>query len=345
MSAFEGLLEEFIGYLQSVRSLAPHSLRAYRKDLEQLAAFLCATAAAERWEEVSGAHLRRFLGLLAEKGCARTSLARKLSCFRTFFKYLCRHQGLAGDPTSGLTSPRLPRRLPEFLYPQEVEKLLSAPPKDTPLGLRDRAILEVLYSTGLRVSELLSLTLGQLNDSGELRVRGKRGKERLVFLGKPASAALDEYLRLARPVLLKANRNDSTGHDCYGFERATSNEQRATTATVFLNNRGGKLTDRSIRRLLHKYFMLTCARHGLSPHSLRHTFATHLLEGGADLRVIQELLGHSSLSSTQVYTHTSLRHLREVYSRAHPRAGPAPPEEQSVAKARKRRATFKQTAR
>ena len=338
MSAFEGLLEEFLGYLQSVRSLAPHSLRAYRKDLEQLKAFLCATAAAERWEEVSGAHLRRFLGLLAEKGCARTSLARKLSCFRTFFKYLCRHQGLASDPTSGLTSPRLPRRLPEFLYPQEVERLLAAPPQDTPLGLRDRAILEVLYSTGLRVSELLSLTLEQLNDSGELRVRGKRGKERLVFLGKPASAALDEYLRLGRPALARSDE------DC--AKLSTLNSELSTPLeAVFLNHRGGPLTDRSIRRLLHKYIMLTCARHGLSPHSLRHTFATHLLEGGADLRVIQELLGHSSLSSTQVYTHTSLRHLREVYSRAHPRAGPAPPEEQSVAKARKRRATFKQTAR
>lgn len=298
--ALRGAQEEFLEYLKSIRGASQHTLRAYRKDLGQLLDFLAGAANVSRWEEVTDAHLRRFLGGLSEKGQALISLARKLSCYRTFFTYLCQHKGLQLNPTIGLVSPRLPRRLPQFLYPQEVESLLAAPAQDTPAGLRDRAILEALYSTGLRVSELISLNLSQIGNSGELRVRGKRGKERIVFLGRPAMEALEDYLRLGRSALANADEKGD--------------------GPVFINRRGGRLTDRSVRRILHKYIMLSCARHGLSPHSLRHTFATHLLEGGADLRIIQELLGHSSLSTTQVYTHTSLRHLKEVYSRAHPRA-------------------------
>lgn len=320
-----GAQEEFLQYLRSVRGASQHTLRAYREDLQQLLAFLSTSAEIDSWEKVSGSHLRRFLGNLSEKGQARASLARKLSCLRGFFAYLCKHKGLSVNPTIGLVSPRLPRRLPQFLYPQEVEKLLVAPPKGTPLGLRDRAILEILYSTGLRVGELVSLNLGQIAGSGELRIRGKRNKERVVFLGRPAREALEEYLRLGRAALAKASEKSETGkarNEQTGPNLTTHNSQLTTPpeAALFLNLRGGRLTDRSVRRRLHIYIMLTCARHGLSPHSLRHTFATHLLEGGADLRVIQELLGHSSLSTTQVYTHTSLRHLKEVYSRTHPRA-------------------------
>ncbi len=302
-----GAQEEFLQYLKSVRGASQHTLRAYRKDLGQLLDFLSGNDEVNSWEDVSDAHLRRFLGNLSERGKAQTSLARKLSCFRSFFTYLCQHKGLPLNPTVGLVSPRLPRRLPQFLDPGEIEKLLAAPPKDIPLGLRDRAILEMLYSTGLRVSELVSLSLNQIQGQAELRVRGKRDKERVVFLGAPAIEALDNYLRIGRQALAKGGKKS---------ERTGKGKDEA----VFLNRRGGRLTDRSVRRILHKYIMLTCARHGLSPHSLRHTFATHLLEGGADLRVIQELLGHSSLSTTQIYTHTSLRHLKEVYSRTHPRA-------------------------
>ena len=324
-------LDEFLDYLKNVRGVAAHTLRAYREDLAQLHEFLLC-AEVESWSDVTTANLRRFLAVLVEKGQAKTSLARKLSCIRTFFKYLCRNKGLTANPTVGIVTPRLPRKLPEFLYPAEIEKLMTAPPADTPLGLRDRALFEVLYSTGLRVSELISLSVGQVQGVGEMRVIGKRGKERVVFLGGSAIAALEQYLRLGRPALL-AKQVDAEVSDrstlnalpaialATAGQRSTSvNPLTLDSSPVFLNHRGGKLTDRSVRRTLHKYIMLTCARHGITPHSLRHTFATHLLEGGADLRIIQELLGHASLTTTQVYTHTSLRHLKEVYDRTHPRA-------------------------
>jgi len=300
--------KEYLQYLRDVRGASPHTICAYQEDLAQLQRFLAKCDAVEGWEKVSSGHLRRFLAQLTGEGQARASLARKLSCFRSFFGFLRRHKGLEANPTLGISSPKLPKRLPQFFYPQEIEKLLAAPDADTPLGLRDRAILEVLYSTGMRVSELISLELSQVKDATEVRIKGKRGKERIVFFGKQAKEALETYLRLGRNVLAGAKG---------GNKGAVA---KNSDGAVFLNRWGGRLTDRSIRRMLHKYILQTCARHDLSPHSLRHTFATHLLEGGADLRVIQELLGHASLSTTQVYTHTSLRHLKEVYTRAHPRA-------------------------
>jgi len=322
--------EEFLHYLQTLRGSADHTLRAYRNDLSQLLQFLSRLQEVDEWGKVKSAHLRRFLADLSEKGQARSSIARKLSSFRGFFTYLCRHKGLPVNPAIGLVSPRLPRRLPQFLYPEEMKRLLAAPPADTPRGLRDRAMLEVLYSTGLRVSELVSLSLAQIENAAEVRVRGKAGKERVVFLGRPAREAVEAYLRLGRPALAGAKEKGKGGKEedeKASAERSTLNAQHSTSpqAPLFLNHRGGRLSDRSVRRILYKYILLTGARRGLSPHSLRHSFATHLLEGGADLRVIQELLGHSSPATTQVYTHTSLRHLKEVYSRAHPRAKKANP--------------------
>jgi len=290
--------QEYLDHIKDIQGASAHTISAYGEDLSQLFAYLKA-AKVDGWDKVTDSHLRRFLAKLTEEGQARSSIARKLSAFRGFFSYLCKHKGLQANPTTGLISPKLPKRLPQFLYPDEIAKLLAAPSKDKPLGIRDRAILETLYSTGLRVSELISLDVEGLTDSGELRVIGKRSKKRIVFLGQQARKAIDDYLKLARPVLTKGDKSNKA---------------------LFINRSGGRLTDRSIRRMLHKYIMLSCARHGLSPHSLRHTFATHLLEGGADLRVIQELLGHSSLSTTQIYTHTSLKHLKDVYLNSHPRA-------------------------
>jgi integrase/recombinase XerC len=306
-------LQEYWDHLKAVRGAGEHTLRAYQEDLQQLLGFLTLQGM-DSWAQVSSGHLRRFLADLAEQGRARRSLARKLSCFRGFFAYLYRRKGLASDPTVGLVSPKLPRQLPEFLYPQELEQLLAAPAPGTAQGLRDKAILESLYSSGLRVSELVALNLFQLGESGELRVKGKRGKERVVFLGKPARQTLQIYLSEGRPELIR--KGDTTQKPQDPAKRIKTREE----AAVFINRQGTRLSDRSVRRMLHKYIMLTCARHGLSPHSLRHTFATHLLEGGADLRVIQELLGHASLATTQIYTHTSLRHLQEVYDKSHPRA-------------------------
>jgi integrase/recombinase XerC len=309
-------LQEYWEHLKGMRGAGEHTLRAYQDDLHQLLGFLTLQGI-DSWAKVSGGHLRRFLAVLAQQGRARRSLARKLSCFRGFFGYLCRHKGLSADPTVGLVSPKLSRPLPEFFYPQELEQLLAAPPADSPQGLRDKALLEVLYSSGLRVSELVSLNLAQLTESGEMRVKGKRGKERVVFLGKPARRTLQSYLEEARPALIRKGGKLLKPQDKPGGKGGEAE-------AVFVNRLGTRLSDRSVRRLLHKYIMLTCARHGLSPHSLRHTFATHLLEGGADLRVIQELLGHASLATTQIYTHTSLRHLQEVYAKSHPRANVAP---------------------
>jgi integrase/recombinase XerC len=316
------LIDSITAYQQhlEVRGVARHTLAAYQKDLAQLAQFLTETLDVETWETVTSAHLRKFLAKMVEAEQARTTLARKLSCFRGFFTYLCRQYGLPVNPTIGLRAPKAGRHLPEFLYPDEITRLMVAPPADTPQGLRDRAILEVLYSTGLRVSELVALEMDQLNDSGELRVCGKGSKQRVVFIGIKARNALDNYLAMARNVLLTGEKADNAKEDKIGKPGKAEKPAQTVQRAVFLNRRGGRLTDRSIRRLLHNYIMLTCARHGISPHTLRHSFATHLLEGGADLRVIQELLGHASLATTQIYTHTSLRQLKELYSRTHPRA-------------------------
>jgi integrase/recombinase XerC len=247
-------------------------------------------------------HLRRFLAHLHAKDYARTSIARKLSSLRALYRFL-RGSGTAReDPTVGISSPRQRRRLPRFLFESDIEKLLSAPDSNTPLGLRDRAILETLYATGVRVSELVSLTVSQCERSSELRITGKGDRERIVMLGRPARAAIDTYLAEGRPHLLARGEGDDHGR-------------------LFLNHRGGPLTDRSVRRVVHRHILQACAQHDIGPHALRHTFATHLLEAGADLRAVQELLGHASLSTTQIYTHVTRRRLREVYDQAHPRAG------------------------
>ena len=288
--------------LKEARGAATTTVRGYARDLQQCADFLREQALAEQWEEVRPAHLRRFLAHLHERGYARASIARKLSAVRTLYRTLRRRGLAASDPTVGLSAPRARRRLPRFLYQGEVEKLLAAPDPATPLGLRDRALLETLYATGLRVAELVSLTAEQARETAELRVVGKRGKQRLVLLGRPAQKAIARYLEQGRPHLLQG------GPD---------------SGRLFLNARGGPLTDRSVRRIVHRHVLAACAQHGVGPHALRHSFATHLLEAGADLRAVQELLGHASLSTTQIYTHVSRQRLREVYDQAHPRAQPA----------------------
>ncbi|UCC68310.1 MAG: tyrosine-type recombinase/integrase, partial [Armatimonadota bacterium] len=193
-----------------------------------------------------------------------------------------------------------------FLFMGDVEKLLAAPDVSTPLGLRDRALLETLYATGLRVGELVGLTVSQCEGASDLRIVGKGGRERLVILGRPAQEAVARYLAEGRPHLAARRRDQK-------------DEGR-----LFVNVRGGALTDRGARRVVHRHLLRACAQHDIGPHALRHTFATHLLEAGADLRSVQELLGHASLSSTQVYTHVTRSHLREVYRQAHPRAGAGP---------------------
>jgi len=304
-------LRAFLTELQQARGASAATVRGYAQDLGQWMAFLRQRAAVRSWAEVKAAHVRRFLAHLHTEGYARTSIARKLSALRSFYRYLLKHGGassqpVSSDPTTGVTAPRQRRRLPRFLYQSDVEKLLSAPDPGEPLGLRDRALLEVLYATGLRVSELVSLTASQVRGASEVRVLGKGSKERIAMLGRPAQQAIGRYLEEGRPHL--------------AARAAASQPAASSHDRLFVNARGGPLTDRSARRVVHRHLLRACAQHGIGPHALRHTFATHLLEAGADLRAVQELLGHASLATTQVYTHLTRGRLREVYDQAHPRA-------------------------
>lgn len=294
----------FLAHLAAVRLLSAATVEAYSSDLTQCAAFLENRFGLSSWRQVERAHLRRWLAGLSQAEEARATISRKLSALRALFKYLCREGGLEVNPTAGLVSPRMERRLPAFLYQGELERLLAAPVPGTPTGLRDRAILETLYAAGLRASELVGLDAGDFqgrpaDEILDLRVSGKGGKQRIVMVGRRALEAISDYLALGRPALV---------------------HQADPDPALFLNRLGGRLTTRSVQRLVHRYVLEACARHGVSPHSLRHTFATHLLEAGADLRTVQELLGHASLATTQVYTHLSRRRLQEVYRQAHPRA-------------------------
>jgi integrase/recombinase XerC len=300
----DSLTDAFLTEMREARGAAPTTIRGYAADLQQCAAFLRQQGLAESWSAVRPAHVRRYLAHLHGREFARASISRKLSSLRALYRYLRARDLAPSDPTVGITAPRLRRPLPKFLYQGDLDKLLAAPDGETLLGIRDRALLETLYATGLRVAELVSLTADQARGASELLIVGKGSKERVALLGRPAQAAIAGYLDEARPHLL-AKRPP---------------EDREMERKLFLNARGGPLTDRSARRVVHKHVLRACAQHGIGPHALRHSFATHLLENGADLRAVQELLGHVSLSTTQIYTHVTRRRLREVYDQAHPRA-------------------------
>ncbi|GAG92459.1 unnamed protein product [marine sediment metagenome] len=234
-----------------------------------------------------------------EQGFVKASIARKLSAIRSFYRYLLREGMVSTSPVATTSSPKLDRRLPSFLTIEEIERLLEAPDLSSPVGQRDRALLELLYASGLRVSELVSLNLGQVNlDTREIRVWGKGSKERMVLMGEPAVRALTIYLSQGRPELLGKKGGSA----------------------LFLNRYGGRIPERRVQRILEKYANIAGIGRRVHPHMLRHTFATHLLDGGADLRVVQELLGHASLSSTQIYTHVTQSQARKVYLSAHPMA-------------------------
>ena len=249
--------------------------------------------------EIDHLTIRGFLANLQDRQLARSSVLRKLSSIRSFFSYLCRHGHLEVDPTSALSTPKARRKLPEFLEQSEVEALLAAPDTVTILGLRDRAIMELLYSTGMRVSELLALDITDVErQSALVKVRGKGKKERLLPIGGVAMLALDNYL--------------ACRHELGGGK---------STQAIFLSQRGNRIPDaKSIRRRMEKYAQIAGIQKKLTPHTLRHTFATHMLNAGADLRSVQELLGHASLSTTQIYTHVTADRLKRVYEEAHPRA-------------------------
>jgi tyrosine recombinase XerC len=297
--AIDSEIAAFIRALEAERNASPHTLAAYRRDLLAFGRFLDREGIGG-WTHVTPAIARRYLAVL-HRAYARSSIARHLSAIRSFYRFLRREGRVESSPLRLISSPRRGRRLPQALPQDVMAALLAAPPSDRPEGLRDRAILEVLYAGGLRVGELVALNGADVTGD-ELRVRGKGGKDRVVLIGSKATAALERYWRDARPRLARGPRG------------------REAADALLLNARGGPLTARAVQQIVARWVQAAAIQQRTSPHVLRHTFATHLLDGGADLRVVQELLGHASLATTQIYTHVSREHLKRIYAQAHPRA-------------------------
>jgi integrase/recombinase XerC len=315
-----GLVEQFLDYLKNERSFSAHTLRSYVVDLRQFGQFLMVdpemldsheplTQAqlpeppddtdpilAERYVAVTPMDIRAFLVVLRNSEYSKSTTARKLAALRSFYKYLVRQNIVDSSPVSVIRTPKQDKRLPKCLDLKQIDALLAAPDISTLLGARDRAILETIYSGGLRISELVALEVTDLDEFGQLmRIRGKGKKERLAPLGRCALEAIDHYLD----------------------KRAQAFEAEPT-GPLFVNRRNTRLSDRSIRRKLDTYLAIAGIPTNVSPHVLRHSFATHMLNAGADLRSVQEMLGHESLSTTQIYTHLTTTRLKDVYDQAHP---------------------------
>ena len=291
----EEALDAFLVHMKVVDQAAELTLQAYSSDLVHFIKF-----AKELNGPVDKLLLRQYLAHLQKEGYEKTSIARKTSALKSFFKYLVKRGTLENDPTQGLRTPRKSRKLPKVAGEDMINELMDAPDTSEPTGCRDRAILELLYATGLRISELLSLQCDDVKYGDEIRVIGKRSKERIVLLGSEARKALDKYLIWGRPILAQKSKKP--------------------TNALFLGKNGTVLVATSVRRMLDRYVFQTTDALKISPHTLRHSFATHLLDHGADLRTVQELLGHEVLATTQIYTHVSQERLKEVYQRTHPRA-------------------------
>ncbi len=299
----------FLRYLQVERNASDLTIKSYREDLTALIEFLAGdSAAVPKPSEITPLNLRQYVSALHDAGYAKSSVARHLASLRSFFRFAQR-EGLAEhNPAKPLRNPRPERKLPHFLTSEEIGRLLDAPSRDEPMGLRDRAMLETMYSAGLRVSELVAINDDDLDMAGGLvRVRGKGRRERLSPLGSYAVQAIQRWQGV-RPRSRPAPPPKSAA------------QRHAQSQPLFLNRFGNRLTTRSVARMLEKYLLQTSLDSRTSPHTLRHSFATHLLDRGADIRSVQELLGHQSLVTTQIYTHVSTAGLRQAYEKAHPRA-------------------------
>ncbi len=292
--------ERFLNHLYVGRNVSPLTLQAYRKDILQFMELEFNDTA--NLEQINHLTMRQYLSWLKDRGYSRRSIARKMSATRSFLFYLQKEGQIISGKWSAVARPKIEKSLPRFLYQHELLALLEVPDSRTPLGFRDRTLLELIYSSGLRVSELVNLHIASLQLEERLvKVYGKGSKERIVPIGRIASELIKEYLEKIRPTLAAVNKDGKIYEE------------------LFLNRWGRPLGDRGVRYIFRKYIRQVSHKEGISPHSLRHSFATHLLEGGADLRVVQELLGHVSISTTQIYTHVSREQLSRVYHAAFPR--------------------------
>ncbi len=314
----EGMKQAVADYLEHLRlneNASQHTVRAYASDLSQFLTFLAGKTGRRRIEltpaDVDHLEIRAFLSDLHRRGNSRASAARKLAAIRGFGRYLRREGIVEGDPAALVGTPKREQRLPAHLAEAEMTRLLETPDGSTSLGRRDRAILELFYASGLRLSELVSLDLEDVNLSTRVvRVMGKGGKQRIVPFNRSTEAALRAWFKDLEGIAEKQGRSTFSG----------VKKTKKLSVPVFLNYQGGRLSTRSVDRLVRKYVAACSTRLGISPHALRHSFATHLLERGADLRAIQELLGHARLSTTQRYTHVNAAQLLDTYKKTHPKA-------------------------
>ena len=302
-------VDQFLEHLRYERNVSEHTLRNYASDLEQFYDYLVPAKPgnAKRKDppirEIDHITIREWLATLHTARKSKASIARKLAALRTFFQFLVREGVLETNPAKLVNTPRLEKKLPKHLSIEEAVRFIESPDPETDLGKRDRAMLELTYATGVRVSELTKLNVADIDFGNKLiRVSGKRRKERIVPFGEPARDALQAYVAVRDHFLMHAP--------------VTLRDEHA----LFLNYQGTRITTRSVGRMVEKYIRICSGLHNISPHALRHSFATHLLDSGADLRDIQELLGHARLSTTQIYTHVSMEKLVEVYDKAHPKA-------------------------
>lgn len=295
-------IQGFSNFLDIEKNSSMHTLKNYSNDLEDFFVFVINDyPKGVSFSELTPLYIRSYLAFLNEKQYARRTIARKISTLRSFCRYLLREGKITKNPFVKIKTPKLNKKLPVFLDNVEIDELLSLPENDL-LGRRDLALLEVLYGTGCRVSELVALSVVDIDFSNRyVLLLGKGNKERIVPIGNKAIEALSSYITHTRSILLTRYKVKDHGK-------------------LFINNRGGQLTDRSVRRVLDKYINLIATNKKISPHSIRHTFATHLLNNGADLRSVQEMLGHSSLSTTQIYTHVTTERMGKIYKKTHPRA-------------------------
>ena len=301
----EKLIEQFLEHLRYERNVSAHTLRNYASDLEQFTHFLAPDKKTPLPDVADIDHLtiREWMSSLHTDQKKKSSIARKLAALRSFFQFLVREEVLELNPAKLVATPKLEKKLPKHLSIEEAVRFIESPDLETDLGKRDRAMLELMYATGVRVAELTTLNIADVDFQNQLiRVTGKRRKQRIVPFGDPAGEAIRNYLGV---------------RDKFLFNAPVSKRE---DGALFLNYQGTRITTRSVGRMVEKYIRICAGMHNISPHALRHSFATHLLDSGADLRDIQELLGHARLSTTQVYTHVSMEKLIEVYDKAHPKA-------------------------